>query len=689
MYLIASATRLFLAISALFFLTSFVTLRTEAKTEPFEALIESAQESDSSEQIFAKLKAIKKLDDGSFVLDFAYGEGEIIYQKSLVPFSYDKMKASLIIDLKDCLFPDGIFFTTHEGLQLRASSFGAVENHTVRVVLEGDLSKLESLEVMRSDNQLTLIPQTNNAFKRNQALLEEDDPATVDLSYEDLQGQLDRNYPQEQIWSLSLKEAVLETLSKNLDIKISQDKKKAKRLEAEYNWGVYAPTIGTENYYRDERQPVASAIAGGLRGIIATEEFVNSNFLRGKLPSGTSYEFSFDNQRSRTDNVFQQLVPQYQSSLNFSITQSLLRNAWIDQDRQTIQVAKVNAQIANFDLEDQMQNSVFKTEQAYWDLALAKLRVLIREQAVELALEQLKRIKRGSEIGNVAKVESISAETELERRKDDLLLSQQQLFSANTNLKLLLSDGKQAEIWRSKLLPSDQFLPQPMNYDLESILAEASKKRPTFRKLKSELKIKDIEWNYLFNQGFPQIDLVAEYSLYGLSGTDRDANNPFNPNNSNVPPVFTGGYFKNISNLFSNDFRAAQIGFRFSWPISPQSTKKVLNRVDLEKHQIKLQVNQQIQSVQVEILNAFQEVTIGKQRIEASKAALIDAEKQLQAEQDKFKIGLSTNFLVLTRQNDLSTSQERLASVIADYNKSLSKLKKAAGVNLDDYHIKF
>jgi outer membrane protein TolC len=58
------------------------------------------------------------------------------------------------------------------------------------------------------------------------------------------------------------------------------------------------------------------------------------------------------------------------------------------------------------------------------------------------------------------------------------------------------------------------------------------------------------------------------------------------------------------------------------------------------------------------------------------------SEKQLDGEIKKFKLGLTTNFLVLTRQNELSQARLRRVSAIADYNKAVSELEKAAGIIL-------
>ena len=53
------------------------------------------------------------------------------------------------------------------------------------------------------------------------------------------------------------------------------------------------------------------------------------------------------------------------------------------------------------------------------------------------------------------------------------------------------------------------------------------------------------------------------------------------------------------------------------------------------------------------------------------------AEKQLQAEQERLKVGLSTTRFVLDFQRDLATAQGNELRAIVDYNKEIAALERA------------
>ena len=70
--------------------------------------------------------------------------------------------------------------------------------------------------------------------------------------------------------------------------------------------------------------------------------------------------------------------------------------------------------------------------------------------------------------------------------------------------------------------------------------------------------------------------------------------------------------------------------------------------------------------------------------IQAARAGLQAANTQLQAEQERFTAGTSTNFLVLTRQNDLAQAQLTEISAATQYRQALADFARATGMILVD-----
>ena len=67
----------------------------------------------------------------------------------------------------------------------------------------------------------------------------------------------------------------------------------------------------------------------------------------------------------------------------------------------------------------------------------------------------------------------------------------------------------------------------------------------------------------------------------------------------------------------------------------------------------------------------------------ASEKTRIFREKDLEAEQKKFENGMSTNFLVLSKQNDLDTAKSNELQSRIGYAKAVTALEKAQGSLLE------
>jgi outer membrane protein TolC len=93
------------------------------------------------------------------------------------------------------------------------------------------------------------------------------------------------------------------------------------------------------------------------------------------------------------------------------------------------------------------------------------------------------------------------------------------------------------------------------------------------------------------------------------------------------------------------------------------------------------------QFVEVQVRNALQGIQTARQRIAAAEASARAAREKLESEQRLYQTGESTNFLVLTRQNELADSRRREVVARLDFNKSVSRLEQALGTTLSTYGI--
>jgi outer membrane protein len=159
------------------------------------------------------------------------------------------------------------------------------------------------------------------------------------------------------------------------------------------------------------------------------------------------------------------------------------------------------------------------------------------------------------------------------------------------------------------------------------------------------------------------------------------------PRTASVFPSFVGGYGTSLRNLLRNDLRTWEVGLSFSLTLRNRVAKANLARAREEERQTELLIRQQMQNIEAEVRIAVQAVETARLRIESTRQQRIYAKQQLDGENMKFQAGLSSVFLVLTRQNDLSNAQFAENSAKADYAREIATLEKVLSTTLSNNSI--
>jgi HAE1 family hydrophobic/amphiphilic exporter-1 len=229
-----------------------------------------------------------------------------------------------------------------------------------------------------------------------------------------------------------------------------------------------------------------------------------------------------------------------------------------------------------------------------------------------------------------------------------------------------------------------------------------------------QLKVQDeltgIDVKFYQNQSRPQLDLIGQYGITGLAGSVSTATNPLLALNNilldrvnqlstfqgllplqgiptTLPGSLIGGQGQAFSNLFSNNFRTVKIGISFNFIIHNRTAEGNLGHSLAQRRQISAQRQKAEEMVQVDVRNALQAVRTAQKRIEAARAARVASERQLESEVRQYQAGESTNFLVLTRQNDLSDIKGREIRALTDYNKAIADLQRAMATTLQSHNV--
>lgn len=510
---------------------------------------------------------------------------------------------------------------------------------------------------------------------------------------------------------MSLHDVILMALRNNRDIEIERISGEQAAYQLNAARGRYDPEITTNFSFQSATVPVGSVLAGGASGSVSTDTTVYGASIRQLLPGGSSYELTFDNNRLTSSNVFITLNPQFSSNMKFTWRQPLLRNRGWDANRRAIRIAKKRLDLSDTEFRQRVIEIINRVQKAYWDLVFALRNVKVQQEAVDLAREQLEINRRMVAAGTLAPVEIIAAEAEVKRREENLLTAIEGVTVAENILKGLILAERTDPLWREAIIPTESAEIKTVPFDLAEAVRTALQSRPEMEQIKLQREINDLDVRYFRNQTRPQLDIVGIYEINGLAGRLRRDENPFSAGNrvllhrvnalselaglpplelpppAQLPAFLIGGQGRAWANLFGNDFRTVQVGISLSLPLRNRTAEGNLGEA-LAAHRLLEAQRQKLElAIEIDVRNALQAVETARMRVEAARAAREAAEANLASEQRRYRAGETTNFMVLTRQNELSAARAQELRALMDYNKAIADLQRATATTLSAYHV--
>jgi outer membrane protein len=530
----------------------------------------------------------------------------------------------------------------------------------------------------------------------------------------------------------SLRDAILAALDNNIDIELERENVRMTQYDLIAQQGFYDPITSSRILYNRSSSPNSFRFSGTESDTVSNQSLTYNFGATKNIERGGGFlSANFNNQRSvsNTNN----LSTQYQPAMSFQYTQPLFKDFGIDQARFQIKVFKRTLDLNDAQFRQKVIDIITQVKQAYWGLSLAIQNEKVQRGSVDLAVTFLDNTKRQVEVGTLAPIAVIEAATSLEQRRQQVFQAMNSVGQAENTLKNLTASGPKDELWSSAIEPIERFEVKQVSVPVEDAIKVAHENRPEIMQQNLTKDINKIGIDFYRNQAKPQIDLIAGYSTAGLGGTPavttgvapncqspdfvipgdpnsrvcneivvgRDAAGnfvptvntvPFNPavpftNTQPTADQFIGGYGTALGNMFKNKYRTWSVGVQFSLPLRNRTAKANLGKSLERERQIDLQTRQLMQTIEVEVRNAVQEVETAKMRIDAAEAATRYARQQLEGEEKKFAAGLQSTYFVLQRQNELQLAQVAELQAKADYNRAIANLDRVMSTTLSNNSI--
>ncbi|MGC9328432.1 MAG: TolC family protein, partial [Candidatus Hinthialibacter sp.] len=283
---------------------------------------------------------------------------------------------------------------------------------------------------------------------------------------------------------------------------------------------------------------------------------------------------------------------------------------------------------------------------------------------LELANKQLTETEDRIEVGELAEIDLAAAEGEVALRETSVIDAQSAIQKSTLRFLQALNPSGM-EFWSMSV----ELLDGPIADELEDrpveeIIDTAMAVRPDLNQARIDIEKQDIQLVQTRNGLLPKLDFFITLGKTGYASTFSDS----------------------FSNITRDDYDVTA-GLTFSMPLGNRLAKIRHRRVTLNKERTETALRNFEQLVELDVRIAYAELSRAKKQISATKRATQLQQAKYQAELEKFRVGKSTNLLVLTTQRDLVASQLDEINAQINLRKAILDLHVAEGTLLDRYQI--
>lgn len=461
----------------------------------------------------------------------------------------------------------------------------------------------------------------------------------------------------------------------------------------------FDPSISGTLQMDRNTSPLASPIL--TSGGATTQNSINQNNTTANLSynqgfaTGTALGVAFNNNRSASNSPGSTLSPLVTSSYRFTVRQRLLQGFGLNNQLRFIRIAKNNKQISDAAFKNQVIATVNQIQNIYWDLVSAYEDLKVKERSLALANKTLSDNRKQVEIGTLAPIEIVRADSEMATRNQELIVSRTNLQLQQTlllnALSRNLSDPRLASI---PVVPSDVM---SISTDetvpaVEELLKQALEQRPELEQSRIDLTNRDISKRAARNALLPTLDIYGFYGGSALAGDQNRLITCLPTGTSTSRSCFPAGSIASVGgygDVFGRygDAPSRGVGLTLNIPIRNRAAQADQIRSELEFRQAQLRYQQQQNTVGIEVRNAQFALLQNRARVEAAQQGRRLANESLEAEGKKYSLGASTNFQVLQAQRDLALSESNLVAAMSAYEKSRVELDRVTGNTLSRNNI--
>jgi len=481
---------------------------------------------------------------------------------------------------------------------------------------------------------------------------------------------------------LSVNDVIRLMLASNLDVTVNRFSPLANQYVLQTLFQPFEPTLNISAQAARNTTPPTSQLQVGTGGAVPFSQ-LSHRYSVGygqTLQSGTILGVNAVVNRNSSNSLFNTFNPAYFGTLTYSVSQPFFRNYGRAINGWQIRIGKNNVNISEIGFEMQTIDLVTAAENLYWDFVYQREDIKVHQQALALSEKTLADNKRQVQIGTMARIEVVQAESEVAQRQFQMVTTTYTADQTQDQVKKLITNLGDPALVLAQLSPLNP-LPQPDESDimpLEESVKYALESRPELRQLALQEQNGEVAMQYAKNQLLPALIVGASYTQNGVGGVQT---NRSGLGGSQVS-VIQGGLVDAFGQLFGYNYTGYTVGFNIAIPLSNKAEQAIYAKALSDKQVVAARRTQVLQQIALEVRNAHSVVVMNRARIQTAEKALELAMMQSEAEQKKFQLGNSQLRFVLQEQRNVTDAQTARNLALVSYAKALVTYDKAIGRTL-------
>lgn len=483
-----------------------------------------------------------------------------------------------------------------------------------------------------------------------------------------------RDFVADGVLTLSLDQYIELVMANHGDISASKLSVYSQENAVQAALSPFDPTFSASFNAQRSTTPSSDQLAGAAVSS-SLSQVGQANFSKA-FDTGAVVDVNYVTNRNASNSSFRSVNPSLNQSFGVRLSQPLLRGRGRSIQRVDYIVAQTRLDQTEEQVRQQIIQLIAQAENIYWSAVQQREQVAVQQNNLELAQAFLERSRRELELGAISPLDIYQPEQNYANAQVGVTQSSYALQRADDAVRRWIGADLNPDFRDMPIMLTESADPpeNPPAFGEEETVTLAMQLRPELSQQRFQLDIDDVLIRRATNDLRPDLSLNARYTSQGLGGNTLifdDNNNPIG--------VMQGGLGGALDQLFGFSFPVYSVGLTLNLPLRNRRGVAALANQAIAKKRDLYDLRSTEQDIRLDVVQALAGLEQAKASVEQALVAQRFSQLRLDAEQQKYDLGVSTAFLVLQAQGDLLQSENLLLNQSITYRRSLTSLYQATG----------